>query len=98
MTGVGAAGISSGSLTIGGGLMPLGKKPFYISVIPSMYGAAAAAGPLLGGVFTDSSRLTWRFCIWINLRESLRILFPNLKLDSEDLTFGALAIFVVCLE
>lgn len=79
IAGVGAAGINSGSLTIGGSLVPLRKKPLYISIVSSMYGIAAAAGPLLGGAFTDSARLTWRFCFWINLRK------PNLLCYAEPL-------------
>ncbi|TGO10177.1 hypothetical protein BTUL_0142g00140 [Botrytis tulipae] len=31
-----------------------------------MYGVSSAAGPLLGGLFTDS-KLTSRFCFWLNL-------------------------------
>jgi hypothetical protein len=34
-----------------------------------MYGAAGLTGPPLGGLFTDNTGLTWRFCFWINLRK-----------------------------
>ena len=68
LSGSGAAGILSGALTLGAHLVPLVKRPLYMSIIMSMYGVAAVAGPTLGGVFTDSERLTWRFCFWLNLR------------------------------
>ncbi|KAL9626351.1 MAG: hypothetical protein Q9204_007375, partial [Flavoplaca sp. TL-2023a] len=64
ISGAGSAGIWSGSFTIGTYLVPLRRKPLYISIVTSMYGVAAVAGPLLGGVFTDSEKLTWRFCFW----------------------------------
>ncbi|KAF2464808.1 MFS general substrate transporter [Lindgomyces ingoldianus] len=67
LSGSGAAGILSGALTLGGRLVPLVKRPLYMSVIMSMYGVAAVAGPTLGGVFTDSHALTWRFCFYLNL-------------------------------
>lgn len=38
-----------------------------------MYGAASAAGPLLGGVFIDSRKLIGRFCFWLSLRKWLAI-------------------------
>ena len=69
ISGSGAAGILSGALAIGARLVPLMKRPLYMSIIMSMYGVAAVAGPTLGGLFTDSERLTWRFCFWINLRK-----------------------------
>jgi MFS family permease len=68
VSGSGAAGILSGALTIGGRLVPLVKRPMYMAVIMSMYGVAAIAGPTLGGLFTDSRHLTWRFCFYLNLR------------------------------
>ena len=74
ISGTGSAGIYSGSLTISANMVPLEKKPLYISIVTSMYGFAAIAGPLLGGAFTDSAKLTWRFCFWVNLRKYHRIL------------------------
>jgi MFS family permease len=68
LAGSGAAGIFSGSLIIIGLTVPLRRRPTFIAFVSSMYGVASVAGPLLGGVFTESHALTWRFCFWINLR------------------------------
>ncbi|KAK6508881.1 hypothetical protein TWF481_003648 [Arthrobotrys musiformis] len=67
IAGVGSAGIFAGALLIVAQTVPLEKRPTYTGMIGSMYGLASVAGPLLGGVFTDSEKLTWRWCFWINL-------------------------------
>ncbi|EWC44372.1 hypothetical protein DRE_01198 [Drechslerella stenobrocha 248] len=67
IAGVGSAGIFAGALLIVAQTVPLDKRPTYTGMIGSMYGLASVAGPLLGGVFTDSASLTWRWCFWINL-------------------------------
>lgn len=68
VSGAAGGGLWCGTLTLMGHAVPVSKRHFYVSVVTSMYGVASAAGPLLGGIFTDS-RLTWRFCFWVNLRE-----------------------------
>ena len=70
LAGAGAAGLYVGTLTVVGHSVPIKSRTVYLSVVTSMFGVASFAGPLLGGVFTDSRKLTWRFCFWINLRES----------------------------
>ncbi|KAF7861702.1 uncharacterized protein EAF02_010656 [Botrytis sinoallii] len=64
--GAAAGGIWCGTLTIVTNVVPPAKRYLYVSVVTSMYGVSSAAGPLLGGLFTDS-KLTWRFCFWLNL-------------------------------
>jgi MFS family permease len=69
IAGAGGGGLYVGTLTYMGLAVPIQKRPFYISLVTSMFGVASVAGLLLGGVFTDSEKLTWRFCFWINVRK-----------------------------
>ncbi|KAI8682224.1 MFS domain-containing protein [Fusarium keratoplasticum] len=67
ISGAGAAGLLCGSLAVYGRSVPLRARPFGMALVTSMYGIAGVLGPTLGGLITDTPRLTWRFCFWINL-------------------------------
>ncbi|KPM37656.1 hypothetical protein AK830_g8884 [Neonectria ditissima] len=67
ISGTGAAGLLCGSLAVYGRSVPLRARPFGMALVTSMYGIAGVLGPTLGGLITDTRRLTWRFCFWINL-------------------------------
>ncbi|KAK1623515.1 major facilitator superfamily transporter [Colletotrichum phormii] len=67
ISGIGAAGLLCGSLSVYGTSVPLRARPFGMALVTSMYGVAGVLGPTLGGLITDTPRLTWRFCFWINL-------------------------------
>ena len=63
VAGLGAAGILQGGLAIIGGIVPLEKRPLYISVVLSVFGLATCFGPVLGGAFTTS--VSWRWCFYM---------------------------------
>ncbi|KAF5234671.1 hypothetical protein FANTH_12023 [Fusarium anthophilum] len=67
IAGFGAAGIFCGAMIIISKIVEMRKRPLLLAIISSMYGIASVIGPSLGGVFTHSKQLTWRFCFWINL-------------------------------
>ncbi|KAH8899825.1 major facilitator superfamily transporter [Thozetella sp. PMI_491] len=66
IAGIGASGIVSGVLIIISQVVPMRQRAVYTSSVASIYGLAAACGPLVGGALTDSY-LTWRWCFYINL-------------------------------
>lgn len=86
IAGAGGAGLYVGTLVLISHAVPIRRRPFYLSIVTSMFGVASFTGPLLGGVFTDSRRLTWRFCFWINLRKCLAALFTKLYRRLRPLT------------
>ena len=61
VSGAAGGGLWCGTLTPMICAVKARKRHLYVSIVTSMYGVASAAGPLLGGLFTDSSALTWRF-------------------------------------
>ena len=70
ISGAAAAGLWCGTLTLISQTIPLEKRHLHLSAVTSLYGVISASGSLLGGVFANSSKLTWRFCFWINLRKA----------------------------
>ncbi|ORY17057.1 major facilitator superfamily transporter [Clohesyomyces aquaticus] len=64
ISGAGAAGLLCGSLAVFGRSVPLRARPLGMALVTSMYGIAGVLGPTIGGLITDTPRLTWRFCFW----------------------------------
>ncbi|KAL1799022.1 hypothetical protein ACET3X_003059 [Alternaria dauci] len=67
IAGIGAAGIQCGAVMIIVPLVPLRKRPVFTSFFGLAFGVSSVLGPFVGGAFTDSATLTWRFCFYINL-------------------------------
>ncbi|KAI6777791.1 uncharacterized protein J7T54_001400 [Emericellopsis cladophorae] len=65
VTGLGAAGMSSGAFLVAGLIGPPRKRPIYIGIIGVSASIGAVSGPLIGGALTTG--LSWRWCFWINL-------------------------------
>ncbi|EPS25878.1 hypothetical protein PDE_00814 [Penicillium oxalicum 114-2] len=67
VSGLGAAGLVSGTTTILSYCVSLKKQAMLSPIVLGMYNIGSAVGPLVGGSITDNKKLTWRFTFWINL-------------------------------
>ncbi|PSR90761.1 putative MFS aflatoxin efflux pump [Coniella lustricola] len=65
ISGIGSAGIMSGTITVIVYALPLRRRPIFQGLFGAVFGIASVLGPLLGGVFTTD--VTWRWCFYINL-------------------------------
>jgi MFS family permease len=65
ISGLGAAGLTSGALNIMAHTTPIRRRPLFTSLIGAVYGVASVAGPLIGGAFAE--RVTWRWNFYLNL-------------------------------
>lgn len=65
IAGAGAAGIFSGTLSILAATVELRLRALYTGVLSGLFGVSTAAGPLIGGAFTE--HVSWRWVFYINL-------------------------------
>ena len=65
ISGIGCAGVFSGSMQLIVTSVPLRRRPIYMGFMGAIFGVSSVVGPLLGGALTTNA--TWRFCFFINL-------------------------------
>ncbi|KAL4778169.1 major facilitator superfamily domain-containing protein [Aspergillus varians] len=65
IAGLGSAGIFSGGMMVIIPLIPLRKRPMFISIFGMTFAVSSVIAPIIGGAFTDN--VTWRWCFYLNL-------------------------------
>jgi MFS family permease len=65
LSGLGSAGVLSGTNIIVSRIVPVEQRPIYLGAIGALESLAIAIGPLLGGLIADT--IGWRWCFWLCL-------------------------------
>lgn len=82
IAGVGSAGIYAGAVITTVYCIPLERRMPYQAAVAAIFGVTSVLGPLLGGVFTDSSA-TWRWCCECQCQ-------PQIQLTNADMEYSSL--------
>lgn len=92
VAGSGSGGIFSGAIVIITYVLPLQRRPAFQGIFGAVFGISSVLGtsklfatdfiahflgPLVGGAFTDSAKLTWRWCFWVSLSSYQRVLIES---------------------
>ncbi|OWB74513.1 hypothetical protein B5S31_g4313 [[Candida] boidinii] len=67
IAGIGGSGITTLIYLIINELSTIKYRSLFMNIVSVAFGISSVAGPLMGGAFSNNSKLTWRWCFYINL-------------------------------
>ncbi|OUM51317.1 hypothetical protein BVG19_g412 [[Candida] boidinii] len=67
IAGIGGSGITTLIYLIINELSTIKYRSLFMNIVSVAFGVSSVAGPLMGGAFSNNSKLTWRWCFYINL-------------------------------